>query len=105
MLADTYGYTRTFVFTIALQATGTLAYAWLLGIVAREKPETTSTNSTAAAHYASVTHESDEGCSPPQRAALATRRAESPRPPTEASSDDGQGSDERAIVDSDELAL
>ena len=35
-LADEYGYTKTFLFTIGLQSTGVLIYAQLLGVVGRE---------------------------------------------------------------------
>ena len=36
VLADKFGYTRTFLITIGLQGTGMLFYAQLLGIVAKE---------------------------------------------------------------------
>ena len=37
LLADRYGYARTFAITIVLQASGVLCYSRLLGVVAREK--------------------------------------------------------------------
>ena len=37
LLADRYGYARTFAITICLQASGVLCYSRLLGVVAREK--------------------------------------------------------------------
>ena len=37
LLADKYGYARTFAITICLQASGVLCYSRLLGVVAREK--------------------------------------------------------------------
>ena len=40
LLADRYGYARTFAITICLQASGVLCYSRLLGVVAREKSET-----------------------------------------------------------------
>ena len=40
LLADKYGYVRTFAITIVLQASGVLCYSRLLGVVAREKSET-----------------------------------------------------------------
>ncbi len=40
LLADKYGYARTFAITICLQASGVLCYSRLLGVVAREKSET-----------------------------------------------------------------
>ena len=44
LLADKYGYARTFAITIVLQASGVLCYSRLLGVVAREKaPEEPST--------------------------------------------------------------
>jgi hypothetical protein len=40
LLADRYGYARTFAITICLQASGVLCYSRLLGVVAREKSAT-----------------------------------------------------------------